>query len=239
MKDWEHLKAEIVACERCPRLVAYRREIARRKKRQFQDWDYWGRPVPGLGDPRAGVVLVGLAPAAHGANRTGRLFTGDGSAQTLMQALHAVGLASQPSSLHREDGLRLYGVYITAICRCAPPENKPTPHERGNCLPYLVRELELLEEAKVIVSLGQMAFQGTLAALQAWAQQRGAPWALPRPRPSFAHGAHYQLPNPRGGVIFLLASYHPSRQNTQTGRLTGAMLIEVLREAKRIASLGD
>lgn len=142
MKLWEKLNAEIVSCGKCPRLVAYRQWVAVEKKREFRHWDYWGKPVTGFGDLKARILLVGLAPAAHGGNRTGRIFTGDSSAQTLMKALHAVGLASQPFSLHRDDGLKLSGVYLTAVCRCAPPENKPTPEEIRNCLPYLVRELD-------------------------------------------------------------------------------------------------
>jgi len=149
MKLWEKLNAEIVSCGKCPRLVAYRQQVAVEKKREFRHWDYWGKPITGFGDLKARILLVGLAPAAHGGNRTGRIFTGDSSAQTLMKALHAVGLASQPFSLHRDDGLKLSGVYLTAVCRCAPPENKPTPEEIDNCLPYLVRELELLREVKV------------------------------------------------------------------------------------------
>jgi len=154
-----------------------------------------------------------------------------------MRALHAVGLASQPFSLHRDDGLKLSGVYLTAVCRCAPPENKPTPEEIRNCLPYLVRELELLREAKVVVALGQIAFGGTLKALEELARQRGVEWQILKPRPKFAHGAHYQIPDPRGGTLQLLASYHPSRQNTQTGRLTLQMLVDVLSRAKSLADL--
>lgn len=235
MKALERLNTQIIACVKCPRLVAYRQHIARTKKRQFRDWDYWGKPVSGFGDLDATILLVGLAPAAHGANRTGRMFTGDGSAQTLMQALHAVGLASQPFSHRREDGLQLFGVYLTAVCRCAPPQNKPLPGEIRNCLPYLVRELELLQQGKVIIALGQIAFDGMLAALLMLAQKREVKWRLPKPRPKFAHGAHYELADPRGGMLHLLASYHPSRQNTQTGRLTVAMLTKVLAKGKALA----
>lgn len=237
MRDWEELNAAIIACAKCPRLVAYRQQIAGKKKRQFRDQTYWSKPITGFGDRNARIVLIGLAPAAHGGNRTGRLFTGDSSAQTLMQALHALGLASQPFSEHRDDGLQLFGVYLTAVCRCAPPDNKPLPDELRRCLPYLVCELELLPQAKVLVALGQIAFDGTLRALQALANLRAVDWCLPSPRPRFAHGARYAFPDPRGGTLHLLASYHPSRQNTQTGRLTVAMLVEVLAQGKRLAGL--
>jgi uracil-DNA glycosylase family 4 len=237
MKDWERLNAAIIACQQCPRLVAYRQQVAQQKRRQFCDQTYWSKPITGFGDRNACIVLIGLAPAAHGGNRTGRIFTGDSSAQTLMQALHAIGLASQPFSEHRDDGLQLFGVYLTAVCRCAPPDNKPLPDELRRCLPYLVCELELLPQAKVLVALGQIAFDGTLRALQALANSHAVDWRLPSPRPKFAHGACHELPDPRGGTLHLLASYHPSRQNTQTGRLTVAMLTEVLAQAKRLAGL--
>ncbi|GBC98930.1 hypothetical protein HRbin17_01449 [bacterium HR17] len=236
--EWTNLHAEIVACIKCPRLVAYRQQVAERKKRAFCDWVYWGKPVTGFGDKQAKILLVRLAPAAHGGNRTGRLFTGDSSAQTLMQALHAVGLASQPFSVHRDDGLQLSGVYITAVCRCAPPANKPTPQELRNCLPYLVRELNLLSGVRVIVALGQIAFNGALRALQMWAQQHDTAWQMPKPHPRFQHGAHYALAHPWAGTVHLLASYHPSRQNTQTKRLTVTMLTEVLAHAKALAMTG-
>jgi uracil-DNA glycosylase family 4 len=236
MREWEKLNSEIVECEKCPRLVSYRKQVAQTKKREFRDWDYWGKPITGFGDLKAKIMVVGLAPAAHGGNRTGRIFTGDSSAQTLMRALHSVGLASQPFSLHRDDGLQLFGVYISAACRCAPPENKPTPDEIRNCLPYLVREFELLSDAKVVVALGQIAFNGVLTALQMLAQKLNAEWQPLKPRPKFSHGAHFELPDPRGGTLHLLASYHPSRQNTQTGRLTVEMLVEVLSTAKALTS---
>ncbi len=232
---WRELNEEIVACEKCPRLVAYREWVAKTKKREFRDWEYWGKPITGFGDLNARVIIVGLAPAAHGGNRTGRIFTGDSSAQTLMQALHAVGLASKPFSLHRDDGLQLSGAYLTAVCRCVPPKNKPTSEEIQNCIPYLVREIELLESAKVVVSLGQIAFNGTIQALAELANRKGVGWQIPKPRPKFAHGVHYELPDPRGGNLHLLASYHPSRQNTQTKRLTVEMLAQVLSMAKAFA----
>lgn len=235
MREWERLNSEIVECEKCPRLVAYRKQVAQIKKREFRNWDYWGKPITGFGDLNARIMVVGLAPAAHGGNRTGRIFTGDSSAQTLMRALYSVGLASQPFSLHRDDGLQLFGVYISAVCRCAPPENKPTPDEISNCLPYLVREFELLSDAKVVVALGQIAFNGVLTAIQMLAQKLNADWQPLKPRPKFSHNAHFELPDPRGGTLNLLASYHPSRQNTQTGRLTVDMLVEVLSTAKMLA----
>ncbi len=234
-KELRELNGQIVSCEKCPRLVAYRRKVALEKKREFRDWEYWGKPVTGFGDIGARIILVGLAPAAHGGNRTGRIFTGDSSAQTLMQALHLVGMASQPYSIHRNDGLQLFGVYISAVCRCAPPQNKPTPEEIRNCLPYLVRELEILSNAKVVVALGQIAFNGTLKALQLLAQKLKVEWQLPKPRPKFSHGAHFELPDPRGGILHLLTSYHPSRQNTQTKRLTVQMLVHVLSKASLLA----
>lgn len=231
------LNTGIVACRKCPRLVAYREWVAKTKKREFSHWDYWGKPITGFGDWNAKIIVVGLAPAAHGGNRTGRIFTGDSSAQTLMQALHRVGLASQPFSVHRDDGLQLFSVYISAVCRCPPPENKPTFDEIRNCLPYLVREFEILSDAKVVVALGQVAFKGVLRALEILAQNLNSKWQLPKPKPKFSHGAHFELPDHQGGTLHLLASYHPSRQNTQTGRLTVQMLANVLSKAKEFAGL--
>jgi uracil-DNA glycosylase family 4 len=223
------LNARVVACRRCPRLVAHREAVARRRKPQFATWEYWGRPVPGTGDARAHVLLVGLAPAAHGANRTGRMFTGDGSGDFLTRTLHAVGLASQPTSVHRDDGLRLRGTYLTAAARCVPPDNKPTPAELTACRAYLAEELRLLRDVRVIVALGQIAFNAMLTT----AMQIG--WRVPAPRPAFAHGARATLNAPGRPPIILLASYHPSRQNTQTGRLTAPMLTRVLRRAVTVA----
>lgn len=234
---WQRLNAEIIACEKCPRLVAYRNWIARTKKREFRSWDYWGKPLTGFGDLNAQIIVVGLAPAAHGGNRTGRMFTGDSSAQTLIRALHSLGLASQPFSLHRNDGLKLFRVYITAVCRCAPPKNKPTPEEIRNCLPYLASEFELLSGAKVVVALGQVAFNGTLLALQLLAKKLNERWQLPKPRPKFSHGVHLKFSDPRNGTLHLLASYHPSRQNTQTKRLTVEMLVDVLSKAIVLAKI--
>ncbi len=220
------LARTVIACRRCPRLVQYREQVALTKKRAFAAWTYWGRPVPGLGDPRAELLIVGLAPAAHGANRTGRMFTGDSSGHWLVRALHRAGFASQPTSEHRDDGLRLRNAYLTATVRCAPPDNRPTRDEMANCAGYLRRELVLLSRVRVIVALGQIAFTQILAL----AAERGT--AVPRPRPRFAHGASYVLPE-RAGAVELIASYHPSRQNTQTGRLTEAMLDAIFTRARR------
>ena len=223
------LNAAVIACRRCPRLVAHREAVAQRRKPQFAGWEYWGRPVPGTGDPRARILMVGLAPAAHGANRTGRMFTGDGSGDFLTPALHRAGLVSQPVSLSRDDGLRYRHLYLTAACRCAPPENRPLPVELLHCREYLIRELELLSDVRVIIALGGIAFT---AVLQAAA---GLGWTVPKPRPQFAHGAAARLVRPAARRLSVLASYHPSRQNTNTGRLTAAMLDRVLRRAAGIA----
>jgi uracil-DNA glycosylase family 4 len=225
------LNTRIIACRRCPRLVAYREEVARRRKRQFASWDYWGRPVPGMGDPRARILLVGLAPAAHGGNRTGRMFTGDGSADFLTPALYRAGLASQPTSVSRDDGLRLRDLYMTASARCAPPDNKPLPVELANCREYLIHELQSLTRLRGIVALGQIAFHTVLVTVS----QIG--WQVPNPRPGFAHAATATLVRPPHRPITLIGSYHPSRQNTQTGRLTPAMLDRVMRRAVALAGL--
>ncbi len=217
------LSEEIVACRICPRLVAWREEVARVKRRAYRDWNYWGRPVPGFGDPNARLLVVGLAPGAHGANRTGRMFTGDGSGVWLTRALHRAGFANQPTTVHRNDGLYLHDAYITAVVRCAPPQNRPTSQEIANCRPFLQRELALLGRIRVVVVLGHLAFDGYLAAVQ------GMGDSLPRLR--FAHGVHYRLPD---NLPHLIASYHPSRQNTQTGRLTETMLDEVFALARRL-----
>ncbi|MFN0027655.1 MAG: uracil-DNA glycosylase [Acidimicrobiales bacterium] len=217
--DLEDLQREIVGCRRCPRLVAWREEVARTKRAAYRDEAYWGAPVPGFGDPRAVVVVIGLAPAAHGANRTGRMFTGDNSGTWLYRAMHRAGLANQPTSVHREDGLTLSGAYVTAPVRCAPPANQPTPQERDTCRPYLLRELELLQRATVFVALGGFGY-GVVADLL----------AVPRPRPRFAHG----LEVPLGDGRTLLCSYHVSQQNTFTGRLTEDMLDGVFRRAAEL-----
>jgi uracil-DNA glycosylase len=214
------LEREIVSCRRCPRLVAWREEVAREKRASFKDETYWGRPVPGFGDPAASVVVFGLAPAAHGANRTGRIFTGDRSGDFLFAALHRTGFANKPVSLHKDDGLRLSGLWISAAVRCAPPQNKPTPEERDACLPYTARELELLP-AKVVVCLGAFAWDAALRLLGT------------RPKPKFAHGAEVAA-----GPFMLLGCYHPSQQNTFTGILTPEMLDTVLSRARQLSGEG-
>jgi uracil-DNA glycosylase family 4 len=207
------IQREVLRCTCCPRLVEYRARVAREKRRQYRDWDYWGKPLPSFGDPQARLLIIGLAPAAHGGNRTGRMFTGDQSGDWVYRTLHRFGFANQPTSQHRDDGLRLRDAYITAAARCVPPDNKPSRAELATCRPYLVRELQLLRRVRIVVPLGQIAFDAYLAVRREL--------ALPRPvvRPRFAHGASTWLPE---GTL-LLPSYHPSRQNTQTGRLTQTM----------------
>jgi uracil-DNA glycosylase family 4 len=217
------LEREIVGCRLCPRLVAWREEVAETKRAAFAAEEYWGRPVPGFGDPAATVVILGLAPAAHGGNRTGRVFTGDRSGDWLFAALHRQGLANQALSVSRDDGLRLTGCWVAAAVRCAPPANRPTPAERDSCLPYAVRELELLTGARVVVCLGGFAWDAALRILSA----RGS--EVPRPRPRFGHGAEV----PIGGLI-LLGCYHPSQQNTFTGKLTEQMIDGVLGRAREL-----
>src|SRR5213076_2281289 len=209
----ERLNALIVRCRRCPRLVAHREAAAADPPRRYRGQRYWARPLPGFGDPRARLLLIGLAPAAHGGNRTGRMFTGDGSGQWLFRALHRAGFANQPVSVDPNDGLEVRGVYITSVARCAPPQNKPLPIELASCRPYLHAELELLRDLRVVVCLGRIAFDGFQAALR----ERGDPV----PRLTFAHGGHYDL---GPDLPLLVTSYHPSRQNTSTGRLTEPML---------------
>lgn len=226
------LTQTIVACRLCPRLVQYREQVARVKKREFRDWDYWGRPVPGFGDPKAELLIIGLAPAAHGANRTGRMFTGDGSGQWLIRALHRAGFASLPTSEHRDDGLHLHNAYLTAVVRCAPPANKPTHREIANCSAYLRQELALLNRVQVVVTLGQVAFTTYLRMIG----KRGV--TIPAPRPAFKHGAVYTLGAAQGVPPILIASYHPSRQNTQTGRLTERMLDRIFQRARRTVEMG-
>ncbi len=217
------LEREICDCRACPRLVAWRERAAAEPPRRFRGERYWARPVPGFGDPEAEIVLVGLAPAAHGANRTGRMFTGDRSGDWLYRALHRAGLANQPTSTAADDGLELRGAWITAAVRCAPPQNKPTTAERDRCRPYLVRELELLERARVLLCLGSFGWAAALAVLA----ERGA--ELPRPRPRFGHGAEAAV-----GGYRLVGSYHPSQQNTFTGKLTEPMLDAVVERAKAL-----
>jgi uracil-DNA glycosylase family 4 len=222
------LTGEIVRCRRCPRLVEWRERVAREKRAAFADQDYWGRPVPGFGDQRARILVVGLAPAAHGGNRTGRIFTGDRSGDFLFASLHRVGLASQPTSVDREDGLRLQGCYVAAVVRCAPPANRPTPVERDTCLPYLAREIELLDRLRVLVALGSFAWDGALRALGALGHRAEGQ------RPRFGHGAEAAA-----GPYRLLGAFHPSQQNTFTGKLTGGMLDAVFERAKAYASMGS
>jgi uracil-DNA glycosylase family 4 len=224
-RDLTALDASIADCVACPRLVAWREEQARVKVARFRDETYWARPVPGYGDPKAGILIVGLAPAAHGGNRTGRVFTGDASGDFLWKAMHAVGLADRPVSRRASDGLTLHGVRVVAAVRCAPPANKPTPAEQATCRPYLVRELELLPELRVIVALGAIGWDAALRSLDA------AGYAVGRPRPKFGHGAEVTI-----GPLTVLASFHVSQQNTFTGKLTGPMLEAVLERAKDVAS---
>lgn len=215
------LNSELIGCRRCPRLVAWREEVAANKRASFKDWDYWGRPVPGFGDPRARLLLVGLAPAAHGANRTGRMFTGDRSGDWLYRALWKAGYATQPSSTGAADGLELVDCYVTASVRCAPPDNKPSAEEKANCSDWLRAELDLLKDVAVMVALGQIGYVQLL-------RQLGD--SVPRPRPKFAHLAEVALTDGR----HVIASYHPSQQNTFTGRLTEEMFDMVFARATQL-----
>jgi uracil-DNA glycosylase family 4 len=229
------IEADVPGCELCPRLRRYCRDIASSKRRAYLDWNYWGRPVPGFGDPTARLWVLGLAPAAHGGNRTGRVFTGDSSGDWLFRALHAQGFARLPTSVSRDDGQKLRDAYISAAARCAPPDNKPRPIELQRCARYLERELQALDRLRVVMPLGRIAFDAVLRLLAT----RG--YELPRPRPRFAHDALVTLRSPRPGSrpIAVLASYHPSRQNTQTGKLTQAMLDDVFRHARELLNHGD
>jgi uracil-DNA glycosylase family 4 len=220
------LEKEIIGCRKCPRLVEYREKVAREKRRAFRDWTYWGRPVPGFGDPRAELFILGLAPAAHGANRTGRVFTGDRSGEFLYAALHKTGFANQPSSLHRDDGLTLKNAFIAATVRCAPPANKPLPSEMLNCRGYLERELALVRP-KVVLALGKIAWDAYLDVLKSQGVIRS------RAKFVFAHGAVAKLP---GSGPRLVGVYHPSQQNTQTGRVTPAMYRKVLSRVRQMLS---
>ena len=213
------LNQEIIACRKCPRLVAWREEVARVKRKAYQDQEYWGKPVPGFGDPKARVLVVGLAPGAHGSNRTGRQFTGDASGRFLYPALYKAGFANQPESESRSDGLRLKDMYITASARCAPPDNKPSPAELNNCQPYLEREIQIIK-SKVIVCLGRVAFERILKI-----------FAIRNSSMKFSHGAAYQLEN----GVWLLCSYHPSQQNTLTGKLTVKMFDDIWKKAKGLS----
>jgi len=219
------LNREVVACTRCPRLVAYREQIAREKRRAYRDCQYWGKPVPGFGDPDAAVLILGLAPGAHGSNRTGRVFTGDSSGNFMYPVLYEAGFANQPTTTDRNDGLTLTNLYITAAARCAPPKNKPLPKELANCAPYLDRELEGLKNLRVIVALGRVGFESYLNYLKRRKLITG------KREYKFRHGTEYMMPDGR----ILLASYHPSNQNTQTGKLTKKMFRKIFKRAGELA----
>jgi uracil-DNA glycosylase family 4 len=219
------LNREVVACTRCPRLVAYREQVAREKRRAYLAWDYWGKPVPGFGDPNARVLIMGLAPGAHGSNRTGRPFTGDASGNFMYPVLYETGFASQSTATNRNDGLTLKDLYITAAVRCAPPDNKPLPQELAQCSKFLDREIAGLEKVKVVVALGKIGFDAYLNYL------RGGDIISSKKGYLFQHGVSYRLPD---GKV-LLASYHPSNQNTQTGKLTRKMFVEIFQEAAKLA----
>jgi uracil-DNA glycosylase family 4 len=221
----DEIRRQVIDCRLCPRLVAWRERVAKEKRAAFRDDDYWGRPVPAFGDGSAAILVVGLAPAAHGANRTGRMFTGDRSGDWLYRALHRAGLANQPDATGRDDGLRLEGVFITAAVRCAPPANKPTPEERDTCRQWLEREMDALRSVRVVVALGGLAYVQTLRILA----ERGL--EVPRPRPRFGHGTEVRI----DGGPSVLASYHPSQQNTFTGTLTEPMFDAVWARAKDLA----
>ena len=222
----DQIARDVGECRSCPRLVEWREQVGREKRRSFRDWTYWARPVPGFGDPEARVLVVGLAPAAHGANRTGRVFTGDRSGDWLFAALHRAGFANQPTSLAADDGLELTDLYVTAAVKCAPPENKPTPEERNLCRPFLVREIEALHRLRVIVCLGGFGWDQVLRTLRTMGV------ALADPMPRFGHMVEARLP---GGVT-MIGCYHPSQQNTFTGRLTVPMIDEVFTAARRAAT---
>ncbi|CAI8056806.1 Type-5 uracil-DNA glycosylase [Geodia barretti] len=217
------LSAEIVSCRQCSRLVEHRERIGETKRASYRDWDYWAKPVPSFGDPSAKLLVLGLAPAAHGGNRTGRVFTGDASATFLIKAMYEAGLANQAVSDHRDDGLLYTGAYVCAAVRCVPPGDRPTPEEQRTCLPYLVREISLLPNLRVILALGQIAFQAALRALAAM--------GVERPRAKFGHGSVYR---PGAGLPLLMGCYHPSPRNTNTGRLKMEQLVEALKKAKTI-----
>jgi uracil-DNA glycosylase family 4 len=224
-RDWlTVLNSEIVQCQRCPRLIAHCQKIGAQKKRAYRDWEYWAKPVPGFGDASARVLILGLAPGAHGSNRTGRPFTGDGSGYFMYPVLHKAGFANQATATRRDDGLELRDAYITAVARCAPPANKPTPEELRNCSAFLDRELDGMAQVKVVIVLGKIAFDGYLAHLK----RRGVIESSAAYK--FRHGAKYKLPNGRA----LIASYHPSQQNTNTGKLTSEMFSKIFRDAKRV-----
>ena len=223
-RDLGAIRRDIVACQACPRLVEWRERVAREKTARFADQEYWGRPVPGFGDPAARLVVVGLAPAAHGGNRTGRIFTGDRSGDFLYAALHRAGLSSRPQSVSRDDGLQLRGVYVASVNRCAPPGNRPTTEERDTCLPYLVQELRALDRVRTVAALGAFAWDGVLRAFASLGHRV-------RPRPRFGHGAEVVI-----GPYTLLGCFHPSQQNTFTGKLTPDMFDAVFVRAREVAA---
>jgi uracil-DNA glycosylase family 4 len=220
------LNQEVIACRRCPRLTEYRETVGREKRRAYMDWEYWAKPVPGFGDPKARVMLLGLAPGAHGSNRTGRPFTGDASGKFMFPVLHKTGFASQPNGERVDDGLRLIDCYITATVRCAPPDNKPTPEEIAACASFLDRELAALKKLKVVVALGRIGFEAYLN----YIKRQG--FSISKKDYLFGHSAEYKMPN---GVT-LLASYHPSNQNTATGKLTEKMFTEIFLSARKLAA---
>lgn len=224
---WPELEGDITVCRQCPRLVEWREEIAAQKRRAFSDWDYWGKPVPGFGDHEAQLLIIGLAPGAHGSNRTGRMFTGDSSGDTLFGAMHRAGFANKPMARGRGDDLKLQDAFLTAVGRCAPPKNRPTAEELTNCRPFLLREIELLHRVRVVLTLGQIAFDGYLRAL------RGQ--GLEIPRLKFAHGLWHDFAPPAPSLV---ACYHPSRQNTQTGRLTDEMMDAVFSRIRSELEVG-
>ncbi len=223
MPSLSQLQNQVTACSLCPRLTVYRERVAQEKVKRYREWDYWGKPVPGFGDPKARLLVIGLAPAAHGGNRTGRIFTGDRSGDWLYGALHEAGFANQPTSVHRDDGLTLSDCYITAAVHCAPPDNKPSLAEFQACRSYLLQELTLLKQVRVVLALGQIAFSAYLTARRALSQ------TVPIPAPRFGHGcAHILEP------VMLIGSYHPSQQNTFTGRLTHDMFRSVFQQARGV-----
>lgn len=226
MNSLRRLNRELIDCRRCPRLVEHREAVARVKRAAYREWEYWGKPVPGFGDSEARIVLVGLAPGAHGSNRTGRMFTGDGSGVFLYRVLHRAGLANQPTSTHAGDGLKLIDAYITAAARCAPPGNKPAPAELKNCSIFLDRELALLNRLRVVVALGKVGWDAYLA------YRIRAGKDVPKPKPAFGHSARVIF---NDGVV-LLGTYHPSQQNTFTGKLTESMMLDVFSKAKKLAN---
>ncbi len=231
-KSLDALNARIMACNLCPRLREHCMNIASVRRRAYIDWEYWGRPVPSFGDPKARVLALGLAPGAHGSNRTGRPFTGDGSGDFLYPILHQAGFASQPNAISRHDGMKLRGLWITSVVRCAPPANKPTPEELRNCAPWLDDEIALLKNLRVVVCLGRIAFDGLIAYLRRIGESSNGKLP-PRSELVFAHGAEYTLPN----GLTVIASFHPSLQNTNTGRLTQQMLLAVFQRAHQLAGL--